>query len=209
MDKAFIVGSGPSIRHIDPYKLDGTIICINESIMKFPNADYFFSCDARVTLKRGWTYLPDHKCKVVLIEDGTTFNCYHRARGIKYQEEINASRIIKPKRRKSKVFSEELIWGQNSAHCAANFAYNLGCKTIILLGCDCQFVEGKRYFHEFPGQPKGGFFKEEWKKLGGNDPFVGGRTEWEDIVKANPNIKIINCSAGNITGIPNKKLSEL
>jgi hypothetical protein len=210
MAKAFIVGSGPSIRHINP-NLDGIVICINESIMKFPNADYFFSCDARVTLKKGWTYLPDHKCKVVLVEDGCHFDCYYHARGISYKDEIAPERLIKPKRAKTKVFGEKLIWGQNSAHCAANFAYNLGCDTIVLLGCDCDKEDGKQYFWEFEGQPEGGFVQEGFRRFVKELPYCGAAAnfEWEQLAEFNPDVRFINCSAGKIKGIENMKLEDL
>ncbi len=212
---AFIIGSGPSIRNIDPETLRPyTTICINEAIAKFPNADYVFSCDARFTLRKAWLLLKGLGCKFGCAQGGSGFNSYQYARGVKYQDEITADRIISPKRKKTNNFGDDidsLVWGMNSAHPATNFAYTLGHRVIVLLGCDCQLVEGKQYFYEFPNQPEGGLAKPEYKKCIRDEPFIGSesKTTWSNIVKANTDVKIINCSDGDIDGIDNMTLGEV
>jgi hypothetical protein len=181
--------------------------------MKFPNADFFFSCDARITLKRAWNYLPEHKCKVVLAKGGSGFNCYQATRGVRIEDEIDEDRLMYPNRVKTDLFDKangNLIWGTSSAHPAAHFLYNMGCETIVLLGCDCSSEAGKFYYWEFPGQPQGGFINKDYEDVALKEPFLGDifNTTWENIACKNP-IKLINCSAGKIKGIENKKLEEL
>lgn len=205
----FVIGSGPSILDVDfelirPY----TTLCVNESISRFPEADYFFSCDARITLRKAWKLVESLSCPVIFAQGGSGMNCYWEAIGHKPSEAVGADRLITPPRAcKDKFGDPELIWGTNSAHPAANYLYNLGCKTIILLGCDCQTTNGKKYFWEIEGT--GGLDKAEYQQCIREEPFhkeIFIKT-WSDIALHN-DVELINCSSGQIPGIVKKTLSE-
>lgn len=207
-----IIGTGPSLRDVDLSLIDNhTSVCVNASIMKYPKADYFFSCDATVTLRTCWLIVPDLECKVVLAQGGSGFDCFSAVRGIKVVDEIDPSRIIRPKRQKSMKFGDpELVWGKSSAHPAANFLYNLGCDTLILLGCDCKTVDGKRYYYDYDGETKDEFVNDAYAKASFKKQFYGPvfKGEWEGLVRANGHVNFVNCSNADIDGMPKMTLKE-
>lgn len=215
---AFIAGSGPSLRHIDPEKLkDHIVIAINGAILKLPDADYFFSCDGRVTLTRAWQSLKGLRCKLMLDQTYSGFNSYdYKEPFVKSYEGIADERLCFFKREKGNLHvmrdDNLLLLGSSSAHSAAHFAYLLGCSPIVLLGMDCGLENGKRFYNEFEGQPKDGIFKPEWEihiLREGNDILGSFGNTWVAIAENNPNVKLINCGNGVFPGIEKITLNEV
>ena len=69
---AFILGSGPSLRHLDPERLNGCVIACNSSFLKAPGADYYFATDGGVSYFRSFELAVESACPLVI---GT--NCAH------------------------------------------------------------------------------------------------------------------------------------
>jgi hypothetical protein len=146
---AFVAGSGPSLRHVEPERLkDYIVIAINGAILKLPDADYFFSCDGRVTLTKAWQILKDVRCKLILNTTLSGFYSFDGILGIKSDEGISQDRICFFKRDFKNQHAIDkrslLLMGSSSAHPAVHFAHLLGCSPIVLLGMDCGVEDGKR-----------------------------------------------------------------
>ena len=215
---AFIAGSGPSLRHIEPERLKGHIvIAINGAILKVPEADYFFSCDGRVTLTRAWQNLKNLSCTLILDQTYSGFNSYdYKEPFVKSYEGIADERLCFFKRDKNNpnVMRDDnlLLLGSSSAHSAAHFAYLLGCSPIVLLGMDCGLENGKRLYNEFEGQPEDGIFKPEWEihiLREGNEILGAFFNTWVEIAENNPNARLINCGQGVFPGIEKMTLEEV
>lgn len=215
---AFVAGSGPSLRHIEPERLkDHIVIAINGAILKLPEADYFFSCDGRVTLTSAWQSLKNLRCKLMLDQTYSGFNSYdYKEPFVKSYEGIADERLIFFKRDRSNpnVMRDDnlLLLGSSSAHSAAHFAYLLGCSPVVLLGMDCGLEDGKRFYNEFEGQPKDGIFKPEWERYAtreGNEILGAFCNTWVAIAGNNPNVKLINCGQGVFPGIDKMAFDEV
>lgn len=212
----FILGAGPSLRKVNIKLLKShIIIAVNSSILKTPFAQYFFSCDARVTLFKSWLILKNLQC--ILILKGKTdggFGVYDKKTGIDAFEGIIKKRIFYFDRKDDWIIekSDKLLFGKSSVHCAIHFAYILGCSPIVLLGCDCQTEEGKIHFYNFPGESEGDLIKPEFRPFFINDynniagalgsVFQG----WRDLKRMNPKIDIINASGGILDVFPRMSL---
>lgn len=211
----FVAGSGCSLRHIEPGQLDGQIIiAVNGAILKFPKAQYFFSCDARVTLTKAWLTVKSSNAEIVINKFGGDFRVFDEQTGVSYKEGIGEDRIKYFDREKIKTMHQsatKLIFGTCSVHPAVHFAYIIGLSPIYLLGCDCRLEEGNKYFTDFEGQPDNGFIKPEYAKFvaeEGVDILSYFTNTWLDLALCNKHVKIINCSQGNLDCFPRMNLSE-
>lgn len=209
-----MAGSGPSLRHVDTNLVkDCIVIAVNGSFLKFPQADYFISCDARCTLRKSWLKVRESDCKIIVCRGGSNFGCFDKTRGSRWcigiEERIH---FIDRDKRKVKMEGDNLIWGSSSAHCAVHFAHILGCNPIVLLGMDCCYEDGKQRYTDFDGWDDG-FYIEDFKQHirdGSDMPVVGAFVvTWEGIAKENPNINIINASGGKLKAFPRMELTEV
>lgn len=219
---AFVVGSGPSLRHITSEQKHEiskhVVIAVNGAILAFPHADYFFSCDGRVTLTKAWQSLKDVECKLLLDETYCGFNTYDHLLKINAYKEIDSGRLHSFQRSRDMssyrvAKSELLLHGSCSAHPAVHFAHICGCAPIVLLGMDCRLEEGKKRFTEFDDQPDDGLFNPEWSEAinaDGDGVMNNFAYDWQRMSRENPGLPVINCSYGSRwEGFEKKPLGEV
>ena len=157
---AFVIGAGPSLHfsNIEPLK-DYVVLSVNSSIVKVPDCDYYLTDDEGVA-DFSYFYEPLSKsrciklfydfkmkrCDVSHIDQKQIVWFKHKTwfDGVKYYEDglVMTKNPRKP-----------IIGARTSVGSAIHFAYIMGCDPIVLLGIDCCFREGKKYFWEFPGEP--------------------------------------------------------
>lgn len=158
----FVVASGPSLHFQDLYFLkDHITIAVNAGIAKIPFANYFLSDDHDV---QNWSYwrdvLPNIGSILLLYQDKPwrPFSKELLDRTIWFKHKTWHDTVVNRYHKDGLVLTKEsekpIIGARNSAASAVHFAYIMGCKTIILLGCDCCFVDNKKYFWQFDGEAK-------------------------------------------------------
>jgi len=160
----FVLGAGPSLKNL-PDHLNGTVIAVNSSILKYPNADFYFTNDARVFFRKHWEKVVSLK-KTVCVLQQQSVDAY-----LNWRENPPDGLLTEPNRIKEILQEEfpitderlftftanqdrnnpiskedtQLIRAGSSAHLAVHFAYLIGGDPIILLGCDCCMLDGKKY----------------------------------------------------------------
>ena len=203
---AFIIGAGPSARHLVNKKLDGVSFAVNSAIAHFTDAQYFVSDDHDVA---GWDYFYNARklsCKKLffkdkllqfknLFPDAYFYEHNHWTRG-KNLENLKCTKDF------------PVIGARTSTGSAIHLAHIMGCDPIYLIGVDCCMQNGKRYYWEFEGI-------EPCKRLNGrilpmqiaerhNKDFMA---YWEDFASVNSHLNIYNVS--NISKVRHFKSVKL
>ncbi len=218
---AFVLGSGPSLRNLNPEILKGHIsIAINGSILKAPEADYYFSCDYGMVLWKSWTTLKSLSCHIMMACN-VGFTSFEHRLDRKVFEDISEYRRHYLKRKEGLEIDKNpvMISGSSSVHSAIHFAHLLGCSPIILVGCDCQYVDGKKHYGEFPGQLKDVLrdpnFEQYRRPLAPYRPDAKTDGElkhhlkvWENLRNQNPTLNIIDTSEGKLNMFPQMSIQE-
>ncbi|MAG24198.1 hypothetical protein CMI47_01335 [Candidatus Pacearchaeota archaeon] len=153
----FLVCSGPSLRDIDKDLLkDYVALTINSSIVGVPDCDYFLSDDVGV---KNWSYYIDDakksKCTKLLYSkklkkhashfcnDDVIFfdhTWYYDPRSKKY----NLDGLVM-----TQDCNKPIIGARTSSASGLHMLYIMGCDPIVILGMDCHYSMGKRYFWQF------------------------------------------------------------
>ena len=150
---ACVLGSGPSIKMIDPsiYK-NFVCIAVNAGIVANPESDYFLTDDCDCS---NWTYfleLRHRRCDVLLYEekfkgfptlfgDRTVF--FRHRTGYHVTDHY---RHTEPK--------DHIVQCRTSVGSAIHVAHIMGCSPIFVAGVDCCRLDCKRWFWEFAGYRK-------------------------------------------------------
>jgi len=220
---AFVLGAGASL-HTIPLELiqQHTTIAVNRAILKVPFAQYCLSCDTGFTLWSPWTFLKNLECKLLLNVSGGSFPHYDGATGVRAFDGMDEGRVIEFVMENKLMMDRDsgiLIRGTSSVHSAVHFAHILGCSPIVLLGCDCEYTDGKKYFTDYPDELDCHFIKPEYAKLrkdfsgariGTSDgELMGHFTCWSKISIQNPNVHIINASGGRLEVFPRMTVEEI
>ena len=158
----FLICSGPSLRNVDIPVLDDYVtLTVNSGIVGKNNCDYFLSDDIGV---KNWSYYIDDaknsKCikllyKKKLKEHAGHFNddeviffdhtWYFDPRSKKY----NLDGLIM-----SQDYRDPIIGARTSSASGLHMLYIMGCDPIVILGMDCHYDQGKRYFWQFWNENK-------------------------------------------------------
>ncbi len=216
----FVLGIGPSLRNLNPDLLKPHItIAINSSICKVPKANYYFTCDYGMVLWESWWMLKHLTCEIILASN-EGFTAFESKIERKVFEGIDMSRVHYIPRKANNIIDkgDKLIKGSSSAHPAVHFAYILGCSPIVLLGCDCQYVDGKKRYYDFPNQPKDELIDPKFDKL--RRPLsldrpgkkTDGELQHHLRIWNNMNTKdlnIIDASGGALTMFPQMTIKEV
>jgi len=217
---AFVLGIGPSLRNLSPDLLKPHItIAVNSSICKVPKADYYFTCDTGMVLWESWFTLKHLTCEIILATN-CGINTFESRIERKVLEGINMRRVHYLPRKANNIIDkgDKLIKGSSSVHAAVHFAHVLGCSPIVLIGCDCQYTEGKKRYYDFPNQPKDKLIDSKFEKFrrpyGPDSPgnSTDGELQHHLEVWKNMNIKdlnIIDASEGALTMFPQKTIKEI
>lgn len=217
-----VAGAGPSLRHLESEQAEKHImLAVNSAVIKFPKAQYFMTCDPATILYRSWQVARDSTCMFVLSHSrgDQPFGSYDDRIGRPYDTGIKNRVILIP--RKSEQYSAafqpddtELIFGDSSAHCALHLAYLMGCKPIVIVGCDCGSEDGRHYYSEFPDQEQyeDGLADESLREyLPPTDKAVVPSfvNYWNRIGADNPTLEIYNCGNAILPEIQPTKLSDI
>lgn len=217
----FIAGAGPHLRMIDTDILkDEIVIAVNGAIAKFNNCQYYVTEDHTIS---EWDYYYEH----IL-----TSSCYKFFNKNKFNKEKMDNKAYEALSLMDNiVYFDQLIWededkkihpenvglhsdpnkpltaSRTSTASAIHIAHIMGAKTIILLGCDCQNVDGKNHYWEFEGEVSVNRIRKEawWEKhymktdntsmnLHAKQQFVF----WNLLSKRLDGAKIIDCSFGKL-----------
>lgn len=151
----FVVGSGPSARHIDPESLrEHTVFSVNSSIKKFSKCDYYVIDDWDVMNWDYFDYARGLDCKKLLYRKHFAKHerLFRPNNYILYShKEYAINGIVMPQNLKL-TKSEPIIGARTVTASAVHLAYIMGCDPIVLIGADCRYEDGKRYFWQFPGE---------------------------------------------------------
>jgi hypothetical protein len=154
----FIYGAGPSLHYLDTEPLKPYVsIAVNSGLLRAKWCDYFLSDDVGVS---SWRYyidlLPTLPCLKLLYRDKLKTHCGHLSNVLLFShtwwyspadEKYNPPGILLTK-------DEPIIGAINSVGSALHFAYIMGCNPVVMLGCDCCYKEGHRYFWQYDGEEK-------------------------------------------------------
>ena len=209
-EPAIVIGSGPSL-HGFTVPDWFVSIAVNSSILKVTDADYYFSCDFGMTVWESWLLLKSLTCKLVLYNVDVGFRHLEYLTKEDTFEGIDESRIhyFDMKDSDLKMDTVELIRGSTSTQVAVHFAHLLGCSPIVLVGCDCKYVDGKYHYYDYLGETKDKIRKPEYKsfklknlivRVGDSNKYLDGHYEcWKKIKSQNPDIHIIDNSGGRLS----------
>lgn len=158
----FLLGSGPSLRHIKEELLSPYVtMTVNSSIVYKRNCDYFVSDDWSVS---NWSYfvrdLANSDCIKFLYKEKFTGRVFH----IKQHQVcmFDHTWYFNPKKNKynmnglimSQDCNKPIIGARTSLASGLHIMNIMGCNPIVLMGCDAKMENDKRYFWEYPGWPK-------------------------------------------------------
>lgn len=157
----FVVASGPTLHFQEISFIKNHIsIAINAGIAKIPFANYFLTDDHDV---QNWNYwrdiLPNIDANLLLYQDkpwkpfgrdllDKTIWFKHKAWYDPANNRYYNDGLVMTKDPKLPI-----IGARNSAASSIHFAYIMGCDPIILLGCDCCFIDNNKYFWQFDNEP--------------------------------------------------------
>jgi len=153
----FLICSGPSLRGINKDLLkDYVTLTINSSIVGVPDCDYFLSDDVGV---KNWSYYvgdaKKSKCIKLLYKEKLKNHASHFN-----DDEVlffNHTWYFDPRSKKynldglimSQDHRKPIIGARTSSASGLHMLYLMGCNPIVILGMDCHYDEGKRYFWQF------------------------------------------------------------
>ena len=216
-----VAGAGPSLRHLSPEMAEPHVmIAVNGAIIKFPKAPYFLCCDPASRLYRSWQVARESDCEIILARPvGLGFGDYDSKIGDRYDDGIEDRVTIlerKPDGNDVRFNSsdQQLIYGMSSAHCALHFAVLLGCKPIVLIGCDCGCEDGVRDYGQHEDQIcyKNTVGEERFREYlpPVDTPILSSFAQyWDRIAEQNPNLEIYNCGNAVIPSIERAELKDV
>lgn len=218
----FVTGASPSLRFVDPAVLQRYVtICVNSSILKFPNCNYFVTDDQGVT---SWNYW------YKTVHESNCINFLFRDKLKNHVHSLSENRVVfydhrhwikEPKEHADIVktlhmFKDPdvpIIGARSSIASALNIAYIMGCNPIVLLGIDGCFENNKRYYWQFDGEPRAYELHNRFSNVANrgllyNKPVdqhcVDYDIYWRHFATANPELlngAIINSSVNGILSI--------
>jgi hypothetical protein len=205
----FVAASVPTLRHFKEDEIKGKpLICVNNSILKFPSAPYYFTCDWSVIWRLHWQTVRWLTCKVVTAILGV--HELDRWSGLDNPRDRLMLWHYAEEGRSLTHMSDQvhrLVLGTSSVHSAVHFAHILGCDPIILLGNDCGYEDGKKYYTDFEGQPPDRWLLHKWEpevveKEDSDGPLIGSAGYWDAVRERNPHIQILNGTGGALSAFP-------
>ena len=248
---AVVLGSGPSLRLLKGRPLverkvghatmrlpdmkrpaplrNLVVIAVNDAIIKAPDADFYFTSDIGMCQYVHWDLLCQQLPTTIVVNSpafrrGTMLSVF----------DVPSKRVVLYEKRPGKDGikisrqDHKIIYGPSSGHCAAHFAYLLGCKRVYLFGFDGRCVGGLKYFWQFRDQPGPGgtrsghachnlsalaaqgrkpratIYEDFDAKTGA--PSAPTRNGWLRLARVNPGLPVYDASGG-VAGDAFKRVS--
>lgn len=210
----FVIGAGPSLHFEDLSLLNGhTRIAVNSAIRAVPDAEFFLTGDPACAEWDYWEcevmngnsikFLQSDRMDYVASSIPEDKKCFYKCQyphHPHYNKKYSTGLDMK--------IEDKIIGSRTSAGAAVHFAHIMGCSPIVLLGCDAKYVQGKRYFWQFPGWKKVTsripnkkvFSRPNAKHINGvpvDNHCLDFLEYWREISKAN-NVDIINASTDSL-----------
>lgn len=227
----FVVGAGPSLRHVETDSLkDYVVFTANSGLLKFPNCDYFVTDDAGVCSWNYWQVTAKQsKCiKLLYREKLQGYESIFRPEEVLFYDHVGwaspgPNGLIYHKENVVMTDDPEkpIMGARTSAASAMHIAYIMGCDPIVLLGMDGCYEGRNRYYWQFPNQPKAveynnRIFSSPNRGLLRDKPVdnhcVAYDLYWSHFAEMNPSLmqgKILNASGGIVEVFPRISLSEV
>jgi hypothetical protein len=198
---ALILGSGPSLRLVpDDVGERYVLFAVNGAISRFREPDYFCTRDRLVLPEcEYWPAIRAAGCVYALFEANEDTPVHS----------LDVERSVVLERKGDLLMSSDstkVICGYSS-QCAVHFALMLGCSPIYLVGCDCRYVGGKRYFTQFGdgdgARKTGEEVERDFSRMmtldGLSDTGLGLMfSTWLRIADVNPHLNVIDASEGRL-----------
>lgn len=224
----FVVGAGPSLNFEDRDLLKGhTTIAVNSAIRAIPDADFFLTGDPACVFWDYWNKEVVNSPSIKLFQadrmEPVSYSIPGSQKCFYTCQAPHHPHYIKDKSKTGLDMSckEYIIGSRTSAGAAVHFAHIMGCDPIVLLGCDARYLQGKRYFWQFPS----------WEKVSSKRPGTkvfsrpnAGHIEgvpvdqhcrdfldyWIAVADANKNVLILNASVDSLVdAFPKVALPEV
>ena len=219
----FIYGGGPSLSHVDETKIKSYIsITVNSGFLKNKDCDYFVSDDCAIS---GWSYFEDiwkYRCKKLLYKDRFFYTCKNKNDVIFYPHTWWYSPSDKQYNLDGLKLNKDgpVVGARTSMGSAVHLAYIMGCNPVVLLGNDCNIVNGNRYFWQswekskWPYRVKGGNFNKKSQNMGFDQKsFIEYWNSFSYINKKydilGKDINIIDCSDSILDCFPKMNINEI
>lgn len=187
MTRFICIASGPSVtaNQVAYAMGKGITIAVNDSYRLCPHANFLYACDG--------DWWDTHIKSVRRIFSGELWT-----QCLPTSEKYSLSRIEGDG--KPGLGLEKIHFGNSSGYQAVNLAYLWGAKEIILLGYDCQKIDGKsHWFGEHPDSLRADSKYNDW---------VNYYNQMAKDLKAK-GVKVINCSKNSaITAFEKKTIYE-
>lgn len=146
-DVVFLLGGGPSLAKIDLGMLKGQyVIAINRAYEIYPEASMLFFADH--------SFFEEHQEGICASPIPVKATAAKRLLGSPEFLTVNRDRSTK---RSSLIQGNGTVPNTNSGLMAANLAFQLGAKLVVLLGMDLKEVKGRKHWHDgysHPSPPK-------------------------------------------------------
>jgi hypothetical protein len=179
--RIWVCGTGPSLLDVEINRLtdDDVVIACNSARLHFGKPDYWLMVDGRMP-ECDYFHTADENQNIIVLND-----------------------LLKPKSGKLLyVINQSSAWGDwgiyndkhfpgNSTHRAVSFAYAMGARAIILAGCDAT--------GHHPYDPYWDQFKQ---------PFEEDIMLWNEMLRANPMLRLYTISPFGKTFIPAKTFDQ-
>lgn len=221
---AFVLGSGPSLNKANVYKLHakGIVITVNSAVMHDNYPDYHVITDGAAPYLQSFDLVVASNAVVACASDVSSRGLVPDDRLLQFTKKPYA-----PMGLQTNYLSQSIT----AVITAAHLAIVLGCKRIVLVGCDCTHKEGKRYFYDFWNPPgddpmvnaflKTGFERPYRNIIGGDKPaqeyIVGNGPSsgseiraWNAVVKLIPSsVSILDASDSRLDCFPKVQIGDI
>ena len=145
----FLLGTGASLGAINEDLLKPYVtMAVNISIVKFPYATYYTSCDGSTWIDNFLDYIPQDSNTTIILDKSL-----YEWGASKYKEDDKVWGYEKNQDRNNvsgNPDSSKLIFGVSSIHPSFHLMNVMGCNPIVLLGCECKYINGIYSFYMLP-----------------------------------------------------------
>jgi len=153
----FLICSGPTLRHVDTSIFEEYItLTVNSSIVGMKNCDYFLSDDVGV---KNWSYYLNEA------KNSDCIKLLYKKKLKDHASHFNNDQVLffdhtwyfDPTSKRYNLdglimhqdCDSPIIGARTSSASGLHMLYKMGCDPIVILGMDCHYDEGKRYFWQF------------------------------------------------------------